>query len=266
MLYGKPLITASLVFSLVSFNTQATLTSQTVNGQNVVYDSGNNTTWTQDANLLGTMEASEISKNGNDTSLINNIINASGGVIHDTPNVADSPVNSGTHPLTGADFGTGGLVDWWGAQAFAHYLNAQHYAGISQWALPTSPDQNFGYNITNSQFGELYYNELQATAYPAANYGIFGNAAGTDTSGSVGPFINAHTWAYWSGTEYAPTIGYAMYFNDRIGLQNASGKSILVQNYAWAVSPGQVTTVPVPGAVWLFGTGLLGLLGLRCRK
>jgi hypothetical protein len=38
------------------------------------------------------------------------------------------------------------------------------------------------------------------------------------------------------------------------------------QGYAWAVSPGQVAAVvPVPGAVWLMGSGLLGLLASKRR-
>ena len=29
---------------------------------------------------------------------------------------------------------------------------------------------------------------------------------------------------------------------------------------------GPVTVVPVPAAVWLFGSGLIGLMGMACRK
>jgi len=36
--------------------------------------------------------------------------------------------------------------------------------------------------------------------------------------------------------------------------------------YALAVRPGDVSAVPVPAAVWLFGSGLMGLLGLARRK
>jgi hypothetical protein len=30
-----------------------------------------------------------------------------------------------------------------------------------------------------------------------------------------------------------------------------------------AVHPGDVSAVPIPGAVWLFGSALLGLIGIR---
>ena len=36
------------------------------------------------------------------------------------------------------------------------------------------------------------------------------------------------------------------------------------QNNAWVIA--EVTTVPVPAAVWLFGSGLLGLIGVSRRK
>ena len=243
MLQGKTLLAASLLFGLASFNAQATLTSETVNGQNLVYDSGNNTTWTQDANLLGTWEGAYQSTSY--TNIVTAIINASGGVIHDTPNAYDN----GTYNLTAADFGSGGTVDWWAGQALVHYLNTQNYGGSSQWALPTQPDQNYGYNITNSQLGELFYNEL-------------GGTAGSSPIPS-GPFSNVQAYAYWSGTEYASFPNNAWVFNTLIGYQGNGNKSYQV--YAWAVSPGQVNAVPVPGAVWLFGTGMLGLLGLKRR-
>ena len=257
MLQGKTLLAASLLFGLASFNAQATLTSETVNGQNLVYDSGNNTTWTQDANLLGTWEGAYQSTSY--TNIVTAIINASGGVIHDTPNAYDN----GTYNLTAADFGSGGTVDWWAGQALVHYLNTQNYGGSSQWALPTQPDQNYGYNITNSQLGELYYNELHATAYPASNFGILGTGTLSDTSGSVGPFINAQNDAYWSGTEYASNPYGAWVFVTYYGSQSYNLKGS--QIYAWAVSPGQVNAVPEPSIAWMLLTGLVGLLGLKRR-
>ncbi len=38
------------------------------------------------------------------------------------------------------------------------------------------------------------------------------------------------------------------------------------QSLAVALNRPTLTTIPVPGAVWLFGTGLLGLIGLARRK
>jgi hypothetical protein len=96
--------------------------------------------------------------------------------------------------------------------------------------------------------GELFYNELGGTA---------------GSSIPSGPFSNVQSYVYWSGTEYASSPGGAWYFGTDGGYQGSDDK--YNQFYAWAVSPGQVNAVPVPGAVWLFGTGMLGLLGLKRR-
>ena len=37
-------------------------------------------------------------------------------------------------------------------------------------------------------------------------------------------------------------------------------------NYAWVVQSGDVGAVPVPAAVWLFGSGLIGMIGLMRKK
>jgi len=36
--------------------------------------------------------------------------------------------------------------------------------------------------------------------------------------------------------------------------------------YAWSVHSGDVGAVPVPAAVWLFGSGLIGLVGFQDAK
>lgn len=74
------------------------------------------------------------------TTLINSIISASGGVIHDTPNPYDP---SGTYTLSSNDFNTtNGTMTWWGAMAWVNYLNARNYGGSTQWALPTIVDNS----------------------------------------------------------------------------------------------------------------------------
>ena len=249
---------AAALLCAASVNANATLTS--VDNGLGVYDSGINVTWTSDANLLGTMEANAIADgDANASNLITAIINASGGVIHDTPNYYDGSYNnndtySGSYALSAADFTTTGTVqgeaDWWGQQAFVHYLDTINYGGSNQWALPTKAGQNYGYNITNSQLGELFYSELGGTA---------GNAMPANSL-----FFNEQVFAaYWSGTEYFPNPDYAWDFNAYNGYQINYGK--YYQFYAWAVSPGQVNAVPVPGAVWLFGSGIIGMLGLKRR-
>ncbi len=48
------------------------------------------------------------------------------------------------------------------------------------------------------------------------------------------------------------------------GAQDYGFKSSNV--YAWAVKSGDVSAVPVPAAVWLFVSGLVGLVGFARRK
>jgi hypothetical protein len=238
--FKKTLLTlSSILISVTTINAHANLIS--TDGGLGVYDTGLDATWTQDANLLGTWEGAYQSTSY--TNIVTAIINASGGVIHDTPNVYDN----GTYNLTTADFGSGGTVDWWAGQALVHYLDTQKYGGSSQWALPTS-NAVLGYD-NSSQLGELFYNELGGTA---------------GSSMPSNPFSNFQASLYWTGMEYSPYRNYAWSYSTNYGGQTYYFKDS--QFYAWAVSPGQVNAVPVPGAVWLFGSALVGLIGFNRRN
>jgi hypothetical protein len=106
-------------------------------------------------------------------------------------------------------------------------------------------------------------------------YDTLGNIAYYDTSGSgpqsgwglanTGPFTNLQSNYYWSGTEYAPRTVGAWRFNFNTGNQGNFFKSS--NGYALAVRSGDVaaSVVPVPAAVWLFGSAL-GFLGWMRRK
>lgn len=108
--------------------------------------------------------------------------------------------------------------------------------------------------------GELFYNELGGVAVTSiatthnGNYNLFSN-------------IQSQPGAYyWSATEYATNTNYAWGFNFGTGYQSGYGKTDT--GYAWAVHAGDVgaSVVPLPAAAWLFGSGLLGLLGVARRK
>jgi hypothetical protein len=241
MQLGKTQISFGLLL-IASFNTRATLTTETLNNVPLVYSSVSNITWTADANLLGTLENQYALANGSDAGLITAIINANGGVIHDSP----SALSSGSYALTAADFGANGQVDWWGAQAFVGYLSAQNYGGVSNWALPSTVDVvgSYGSNPNGSQYAQLFYQELGGT------------------SGSympTGPFNNIMTpYVYWSGTEITPAPGpiAAWVFYPYAGSTGDLNKNQM--HYAWAVTSGNPAAVPLPGAVWLFATALAG--------
>ena len=97
----------------------------------MVYDTDLNITWLQDANTFATQWTAN-------PNLVNDIIAASGGVVHDTPNDYDKPkAFSGTATLSASDFNAGGQMTWWGAHACVNYLNSSHYKGYSECRVRT---------------------------------------------------------------------------------------------------------------------------------
>ncbi len=233
---------ALLASAAITSTSQASLIAR---DGGMVYDDVNNITWAADANLFATQAA-------NNPNLVDEIIAGNGGVIHDTPNPM-SP--SGTYTLSTADFNTNtGEMTFWGAQAWANNLTL---GGYTDWALPTTVPAVSGYNQTGSQMGNLFYTQLggvEAT-YIYANHNANFNL-----------FSNVQNYAYWSGSEYAPVPDLAWYFFTGNGSQTITSKN--TQFYAWAVRPGDVaaSSVPVPAAVWLFGSGLIGLVSFNRRK
>jgi len=160
-------------------------------------------------------------------------------------------------------FDSDGLMSWATATAWAGGLV---YQGYDDWRLPTTllPDptcggqsgDNTGFNCTGSELGHLFYSELGATA----SHSIL---SGSNTA-NLAMFSNIQSFVYWSGTEFASNTPDAWFFDARQGYQSVVHKGS--ELYAWAVRSGDVAAVPIPGAVWLFGSGLLGLLELRRAK
>jgi len=156
-----------------------------------------------------------------------------------------------------ADANAAGVsLNWNDANQWAFELNV---SGITGWRLADTlqPDASCdsldgtstGYNCSGSEMGNLFYNTLGNTAGEITNYG---------------PFSNLQTFLYWSATDYPDDNNLAWYFGMDDGYQNVNDISSL--KYAWAVQSGDIGAVPVPAAVWLFGSGLLGLAGFARRK
>jgi Protein of unknown function (DUF1566) len=143
-----------------------------------------------------------------------------------------------------------GKMTWSDANTWANNLT---YGGYSDWRLPTTPPEDIvssGFNKTNSEMGHLFYSEL-------------GGAAGSSISAihnvNNDLFSNIQPDLYWSSTAFGGPDAWGFNMDD--GNQLHGPKTF--QSYAWAVRTGDVSQVPLPAAVWLFGSGLIGLIRLR---
>jgi len=218
----------------------------TTDGGLGVYDPSNNVTWTSNADLMATQAASY---SGGATAFVSTVIADAGGAI-------------GTHTLSVDDFNTdSGQMDWWGAQAWVNYLDVTDYGGSKQWALPTTVDSDSSIGspnggagnpaVSSSQLAELFYGDLGQEA---------GSSITATHNASYSLFSNVQSYEYWSSTEYSASPNDAWFFSTSNGGQSYNFK--FNDYYGLAVSPGDVSAVPEPGAAWLLGVGLLGLMGL----
>jgi hypothetical protein len=215
------------------------------------------------------------------------LIDRGGGLLYD--NVLNLTWLQDANYAKTSGYDADGRMDWNSATTWAANLV---YGGYSDWRLASNTPVNgtsfnysyavdgstdVGYNITspNSELAYMYNVNLGLKNYysPAnvyqPDFGIFGNGTynGVDQSSFgqniVGLVTNLQAYAYWSGSEYALVPNRAWSFNTYDGRQRNDFKSN--QLYAWAVRPGDVAAVPEPGLVWLFGSGLIALLGLKRR-
>lgn len=149
-------------------------------------------------------------------------------------------------------YDTDGLMLWADANAWATNLNV---AGVTGWRLADAKGCS-SVNCTSEEMGNLFYNVLGGTASQSivtthnANYDLFSNI---------------QPWYYWLATKYTENDTGAWYFGMHYGGQGV-GNTTLYSFSAWAVHDGDVGRVPVPSAVWLFGSGLIGLIGVARRK
>jgi hypothetical protein len=178
-----------------------------------------------------------------------------------------------------------GSMDWSAALHWIDAMNATNYLGFNGWRLPTMIDignngcaaaNDFGgfdcgYNVLTGSAATTVYSELASLWYDT-----LGNLGYRDTSGNpfqpgwgltnTGPFSNVQTFYYWFGLEYTPSSDFAFSFGAGHGYQGGRDKRL--NTYAWAVHDGDVgaAIVPVPAAAWLFGSGVISLVGLARRR
>jgi len=171
---------------------------------------------------------------------------------------------------------TKSLDTWVNQKTWASGLTV---GGVTGWRLPNTVDgpnvygangaTTSGYNITTSEMGHLFYTELGNKGFYDANWHYqsdYGLA-------NKGPFANLKPDYYWSGTVYSKDTGSAWGFSLNVGLQFTQNEGPYCN--ALAVHDGDVlgngvvlngpSPVPIPPTVWLLGSGLIGLVGLKKR-
>jgi len=150
---------------------------------------------------------------------------------------------------------TNGVIDTWENQNA--WVEGFSLGGVSGWRLP-SADVNGDGVVVNCFGGGVVGCEDNEMGYLYWEEGI--------TPTTPGPFSNVVTSdRYWTSTESA-TISIAawyFYFYDGNQIENQKWST----HYAWAVRPGDIGSVPIPATVWLFASGLVGLIGFsRCTQ
>lgn len=197
-----------------------------------------------------------------------NLIDKGGGLIYDSEKNITWLQDANYAKTSGYD--SDGLMTWAQAVAWADQLE---YGGSSDWRLPTTLDGEFeygysgstalGYNIITSEMGNMYYVNLENLA-PYTTSG--GSQLGCGLN-NVDSFVNINHQKndyYWSGTSSPSDYSlYAYVFSFYDGEQSTNLKANGDFTYAWAVCDGDVSAVPIPGAVWLLGSGLIGIVGIR---
>ncbi|MCK5662836.1 MAG: hypothetical protein KAI17_05080, partial [Thiotrichaceae bacterium] len=184
-----------------------------------------------------------------------------------------------------------GKMHWQEANNWAAGLN---FGGFDDWRLATVVDQvdggaevgcdysvdgsDCGYNVdtAGSEMAYMWYNILSGTPSYDTNgvwepdSGFTGaiGADGVEIFNLQGDTDNNGSDFYWTGTSIPRWNDCCAFtFHAGWGLQNYDDKDGSDQEYfAWAVRSGDVAAVPIPGTVWLFSSGLMGLLGYSRRK
>lgn len=245
------------------------------------YDTDLNITWMKDANLFATQYTANP--------------NAAAAIVAGTPTFADPVWGPAFDPATGlypvttdadltnpnatsAGAAVDGAMSWFGAQAWINSLNAQNYGGYSDWRLPKVSPQNGtgfaiggafdgstddGYRIAspNSELSHVFY----ATLGNSAGVDLQGNAIGGGGLLNSGPFVHFKNDLYWYGTD-TPDVGQAWAFQNGTGNQTNASDKPFTYAYAFAVRPGDIAAVPIPGAIWLLGSAMAGLSIIGRRR
>lgn len=217
----------ALTIYLLSSSTQAALTST---GNGLIYDDVSNVTWISDGYAFtNNIKSSTATPTADPYTgpLLGTVV---------------TPSQGGAHTLATNDFSyqadLGRWVgSWWAATAWADSFTFQSGSQtLSDWRLPTSTEaQNL---ITQLGSG----------------------------SGAKTPFAFVPPFYWTSNLTSATNADVARPLFGTINNFTLMNGSVPRYSNVWAVATGNVAAVPVPAAIWLFASGLLGLVGFGRHK
>ena len=136
------------------------------------------------------------------------------------------------------------------------------YTLYNQQSYDGSTDR--GFNNARSELGHLFL-EL-------GNHAVFDTSGNPQSGGltNMGLFSNMQAARYYEGDTFLHYSGelYVWVFDLSSGYQTGASQYLEYPTAPlWvAVRDGDVAQTPVPGAVWLFGSGLLGLIGVARKR
>jgi len=158
------------------------------------------------------------------------------------------------------DASMSGFMDWDTADTWSTSLVL---GGVSGWRLPSASvdGDNHIADCATGLGDDCSDNEM---AYLFHVEGI----NSSDSSPFNIPFNPNSGIFFWTSTLLFTINGFDPNKIWDFSFTNA-GQGVALKDaddYAWAVHDGDVGAVPIPAAVWLFGSGLLGLIGIAKRK
>jgi hypothetical protein len=201
-------------------------------GNGLVYDTEQNLTWLQDANLAASQSFSVVGIN------------------------ADGTMNWNT------------ATQWIAAMNASGYLGQNSWR-LPTTILPDGPCGGsflggFEYNCSGIEMGHLFYKSLGNMA-PYSPAGVFQPDYGVK---NAGPFLHLEGKSYWSSTEWSANTAVAYRFDFSSGGLDETDKTFSFPT-AWAVIDGEIATpVPEPteSVLLLFGLCVvLRFVRARCR-
>lgn len=142
-------------------------------------------------------------------------------------------------------------VTWYDYSNLGPYRNG-NYQGL-QWQNALSWASNLAVNIND--------NNITGWRLPSIDEMSYLYHAELVNVGYSNPFHYLFSTYYFSGTPYSgsPDYAWALNFYDGSQLPLPKGNS----DFVIALIPGNVAATPIPAAVYLFGSGLLGIVGIR---